>query len=165
MSEQLFTELNGHVTAEQIQQINQTGVVPSNIKSPEEKTYCVIFRSYLINLKSQLADNEMDITGECIIVSGRHNVFEKIKEYLDEDGQLAVDIRNSMVMVEGVDASNAVSLYRFVKLCNKAYPEEIYPEENLDNYLKDFYDEKEVRDSVNTTGNGNYCGTLLREEN
>lgn len=160
----LFTELNGHVTEDQIKQINKTGIVPSAAKSPEEKTYCVIFRSYSVVLKSQLADNEMEITGEAFIIKGRYNAFSKIKEYIDEDGELTVDIRNSLVMVEGVDAAAAVSLYRFINLCNNEYSEEAIPEDLLDTYLRDFIDEEEVRDSSVATGNGNYCGTLLREE-
>ena len=40
----LFTELNGHVTQEQIKQINKTGVVPPDAKSPEEKKYFIIFK-------------------------------------------------------------------------------------------------------------------------
>ena len=160
----LFVELNGHVTEEQMKQINKTGIIPSAAKSPEEKQYYVIFKSYLVVLKSQLADNGMDITGECIIVNGRHNMFDKIKEYLDEDAEMAVDIKNSLVMVEGVDSARAVSLYRFIKLCNKSYPNEAYPEEMLDKYLEGFYDEKEIKNDVIATGNGNYCGTLLEKE-
>ena len=160
----LFTELNGHVTEADIKKINETGVIPSSVKSAEEKTYCIIFKSYLLVLRSQIADNEMDIDGEAIIIKGRHRAFEKIKEYLDEDAEGAVDIRNSMVMVEGVDAAGAVSLYRFIKLCNGCYPDEAISENILDEYLKDFYDEEQVKSSVMATGNGNYCGTLLRED-
>lgn len=161
----LFTELNGHPTQEDIKKINETGTIPSSVKSAEEKTYCIIFKSYLLVLKSQIADNEMEIDGEAIIIKGRHRAFEKIKEYLEEDAEGAVDIRNSMVMVEGVDAAGAVSLYRFIKLCNGCYPEEAIDESILDGYLKDFHDEEQVKSSVMATGNGNYCGTLLREEN
>lgn len=160
----LFTELNGHATEADIKKINETGVIPSSVKSAEEKTYCIIFKSYLLVLKSQVADNEMDIDGEAIIIKGRHRAFEKIKEYLEEDAEGAVDIRNSMVMVEGVDAAGAVSLYRFIKLCNGCYPDEAISENILDEYLKDFYDEEQVKSSVMATGNGNYCGTLLRED-
>lgn len=161
----LFTELNGHPTQEDIKKINETGTIPSSVKSAEEKTYCIIFKSYLLVLKSQIADNEMEIDGEAIIIKGRHRAFEKIKEYLEEDAEGAVDIRNSMVMVEGVDAAGAVSLYRFIKLCNGCYPDEVIDESILDGYLKDFHDEEQVKSSVMATGNGNYCGTLLREEN
>lgn len=160
----LFTELNGHVTKNEIKKINETGVIPSTAKSPEEKTYCVIFKSYSVVLCSQIADNNMEIDGECFIIRGRHRVFEKIKEYLDEDAEGTVDIRNSMVMVEGVDAAGAVSLYRFIKLCNQCYKDEELDESILDEYLRGFFDEDEVRKSVNTTGNGNYCGTLLKED-
>lgn len=160
----LFTELNGHVTEADIKKINETGVIPSNVKSAEEKTYCIIFKSYLLVLRSQVANNEMDIDGEAIIIKGRHRVFEKIKEYLEEDAEGSVDIRNSMVMVEGVDAAGAVSLYRFIKLCNGCYPDEAISENILNEYLKDFYDEEQVKSSVMATGNGNYCGTLLRED-
>lgn len=161
----LFTELNGHPTQEDIKKINETGTIPSSVKSAEEKTYCIIFKSYLIVLKSQIADNEMEIDGEAVIIKGRHRAFEKIKEYLEEDAEGAVDIRNSMVMVEGVDAAGAVSLYRFIKLCNGCYPDEAIDESILNGYLKDFRDEEQVKSSVMATGNGNYCGTLLREEN
>lgn len=161
----LFTELNGHPTQEDIKKINETGTIPSSAKSAEEKTYCIIFKSYLIVLKSQIADNEMEIDGEAVIIKGRHRAFEKIKEYLEEDAEGAVDIRNSMVMVEGVDAAGAVSLYRFIKLCNGCYPDEAIDESILNGYLKDFHDEEQVKSSVMATGNGNYCGTLLREEN
>lgn len=161
----LFTELNGHPTQEDIKKINETGTIPSSVKSAEEKTYCIIFKSYLLVLKSQIADNEMEIDGEAVIIKGRHRAFEKIKEYLEEDAEGAVDIRNSMVMVEGVDAAGAVSLYRFIKLCNGCYPDEAIDESILDGYLKDFRDEEQVKSSVMATGNGNYCGTLLREEN
>ena len=81
----LFTELNGHVTQEQIKRINKTGVVPPDAKSPEEKKYFIIFKSYLIDLRSQLADNEMTIDGEAFIINGRYHAFETIKSYLDED--------------------------------------------------------------------------------
>lgn len=161
--DKLFVELNGHVTEEQMKKINKTGVIPSEVKSPEIKNYCVIFRSHLLILKSQMADNEMEITGECIIVNGRRNMFLKIKEFLEEDAEMAVDIRRSMVMVEGVDAANCVSLYRFIKLCNASYPDEAIDEAYLNEYLEGFYDENEVREA-SAAGNGNYCGTLLRED-
>lgn len=161
----LFTELNGHPTENDIKKINETGVVPSSAKSAEEKTYCIIFKSYLLVLKSQIADNEMEISGEAIIINGRHRAFEKIKEYLDEDAEKAVDIRNSMVLVEGVDAAGAVSIYRFIKLCNKCYPDEAISESILNEYLDGFYDEEQIKSSVMATGNGNYCGTLLKEDN
>lgn len=161
----LFTELNGNVTKEQIEKINKTGVVPSDAKSPEEKEYLVIFKSYLVALKSQIAENEMDITGEAIIIRGRYNMFQKIKEYLDEDAEETIDLRTSMVMVEGVDAAKAVSLYRFILLCNKAYPDEQIPENITNHYLEGFNDEDEVKQSAqNATGSGNFSGTLLRED-
>jgi hypothetical protein len=164
MSE-LFTQVADNLTEEQkMNIIKNKGVLKSGEKHPEEKTYCVIFRSYLRILLSQLAEDDVEISGEAIIVSGRYNCFARIKEYLNEDAELAVDIRNSLVMVEGVDASSAVSLYRFIVLCNKAYPDEAIDESILNQYLKGFNDEEEIKSNVTTTGNGNYCGTLLREE-
>lgn len=161
----LFTQVANNLTDEQKKNIIKNhGVLQSNEKHAEEKTYCVIFRSYLRVLTSQLAENEMPITGEAIIVLGRHNCFNKIKEYLDEDAEQTVDIRNSLIMVEGVDAAKAVSLYRFILLCNKEYQDEAIDEHILNSYLEGFYDEEEVKESALATGNGNYCGTLLREE-
>ena len=50
----LFTELNGHVTQEQLDRMNKSGIVPSDAKSPEEKRYTVIFVT-TDNLESQIA--------------------------------------------------------------------------------------------------------------
>lgn len=161
----LFTELNGHVTQEQIKQINKTGIVPPDAKSPEEKKYFIIFKSYLIDLRSQLADNEMTISGEAFIVYGRYHAFVSIKSYLDEDAERAVDVRESIVMVEGVDAGKGISLYRFLKLCNKAYPNEAFDDDTLEQYLEGFNNEEEFRaENSDAVGNGNFGGTFLKED-
>lgn len=159
----LFVQVADNLTDEQKMNIvKNKGVPRSNEKHVEEKTYCVIFRSCLLVIESQLTDSEMAMTGEALIVNGRYNCFTKIKEYLECDGEYAVDLRNSLVMVEGVDAANAISLYRFIIHCNKFYSEEAIDENILNHYI----DEVEVTDEnkPQATGNGNYCGTLLREE-
>lgn len=158
----LFQEIKGKPTAEQVQQIARTGQVPSELKSAEDKVYFVIFRSFMIILKSEMA--EMDIDGEAIIVEGRHNVFLKIKEYIENEYAMSIDLRTSLVMVEGVDAGKAVSLYRFIKLCNQVYPEDAIPEETLDAYIEGFNDEEEVRKQPPATGFGGNAGTLLNGE-
>lgn len=160
----LFQEIKGTPNAEQIQQIAKTGIVPSELKGPEDKVYTVIFRSYLVILQSEMSETSID--GEAIIVEGRHKVFMRIKEFLENEYTMSVDIRTSTVMVEGVDAGKAVSLYRFIKLCNNAYPDEAIPEEILDKYLEGFTDEEEVKKQPAATGFGGNAGTLLnREEN
>lgn len=160
----LFQKVKGNLTEEMVNHIVKTGEVPSNLKSNEDKVYYVTFRSYLIILNSQMAE-DYEIHGETIITEGRKNTFNMIKDYLDNDAALAVDIRTSFVMVEGVDAGKHISLYRFIKLCNKAYPEEAYDEDKLESYLKDFYDEDEFRDKENKAiGLGGNAGTLMNEK-
>lgn len=164
----LFTEASGNLTPEQIKEIaKRGGKLKANEKSPEEKTYMVIFKYWKLVLGSQVAENEMEITGECIISTGRHNMFDKIKEYLDEDGGMDVDLVKSMVLVEGVDAGNAVSLYRFLQLCNKSYADEAFDEDIIKQYLEGFNEEhlgNTNQVSPNAVGTGNYGGTLLRED-
>lgn len=161
----LFQEIKGTPNADQIQRIAKTGQVPSELKSAEDKIYFVIFRSFMVILKSEMA--EMDIDGEAIIVQGRHKTFLKIKEFMENEYAMSIDLRTSLVMVEGVDAGKAVSLYRFIKLCNNAYPDDAISEETLDSYIEGFYDEEEVRKQPAATGFGGNAGTLLNngEEN
>lgn len=156
----LFTELNGHVTQEQLDRMNKSGIVPSDAKSPEEKRYTVIFVT-TDTLESQIAEG-IEVN-EAIIVDGRYNVFNAIKNYLiaDMETEKIIDIKKSIVMVEGVDAGKAVSLYRFIGLCNKSYPNEEFDE--LNSYI-----EEEVNQMPNntntTTGNALFGGTFLKED-
>lgn len=156
----LFTELNGHVTQEQLDRMNKSGIVPSDAKSPEEKRYTVIFVT-TDNLESQIAEGVE--VNEAIIVDGRYNIFNAIKNYLiaDMEAEKIIDIKKSIVMVEGVDAGKAVSLYRFIGLCNKSYPNEEFDE------LNSYIEEEVVNpmpNNTNTTGNALFGGTFLKED-
>lgn len=158
----LFQQIQGNVSEQQIQEIVKTGKVPSNLKSAEDKVYTVIFRSYLSILQSSISE-DTDISGEAIIAAGRRNIFEKIKNYLYNDAAQEVDVRTSIVMVEGVDAGNAVSLYRFIKLCNQAYSDDPFDDDMLEQYLSGFNDEEEFR-RREATGFGGNAGTIMNTE-
>ena len=175
----LFQQINGNITQEQVMEIAKTGVVPSNLKSVDDKVYYIIMRNYMTVMYSNIAgvtdEYPMEIDGEAFIIIGRHNAFNTIKEYLSRDGENGTDLRKSIVMVEGVDAAQGVSLYRFIKLCNQAYPDEAIDEEFLEKSIQGFTDwendKKEFPDDMKAmnnnavaTGFGGNAGTLMNEE-
>lgn len=175
----LFQQINGNITQEQVMEIAKTGIVPSHLKSVDDKVYYIIMRNYMTVMYSNIAgvtDEPMEIDGEAFIVVGRHNAFNTIKEYLSRDGENGTDLRKSIVMVEGVDAAQGVSLYRFIKLCNQAYPDEAIDEEFLEKAIQGFTDwendKKEFPDDMKAmnnnnavaTGFGGNAGTLMNEE-
>ena len=164
----VFQQIEGNLTEEQVMEIVQTGVVPSHLKPVEDKVYYIIMRNYMIKLFSNITDEEeeqLEIDGEAFIVLGRHNAFKTIKEYLSRDAEESTDLRKSIVMVEGVDAGKNVSLYRFIKLCNKAYPDEAIDDEFLENAINGFNDDdKIINNNVSATGFGGNAGTLMNEE-
>lgn len=169
----LFYSVDARATEEEKRTIAETGVVPSHLKSNEDKLYIVIFRNYMLNLFSCVSE-DVAIDGEAIICKGRKAIFDRVKEYLANDGEQSTDLRKSIVMVEGVDMNKGVSLYRFLKLCNNAYPEDTIDEVYLEEMVSGFTDGinpdgepesyniiKAVEKSKKpTTGFGN-SGTLL----
>lgn len=163
----LFQNINGNVTEEQVNEIARTGVVPSHLKTAEDKLYYVICRNYKYILTADIFEAEID--GEALIGVGRHDVFVKIKDYLYNDVDMTTDLEKSLVMVEGVDAAKAISLYRFIKLCNSEYPDEAL--DNIDEFIeakRDWeartegnYNEKP---NASATGFGGNAGTIMNEE-
>lgn len=172
----LFQKINQGITNQQAEDIARAGVVPSNMKDPEDKVYFIIFRSYSIMPTSDIAgrvdenghEQPFYIDGEALIVEGRHNAFTKIKEFIDGDFCNSIDMRLSLVMVEGVDAGKSISMYRFLKLCNRSYPNEKFNEELLESYITGFNDESEFREqeekAISATGFGGNAGTITNEE-
>lgn len=166
----LFTEASGSLSPEQITKIaKRGGVLNPDEKSPEEKVYLVVFKS-LYDLNSSIIGEtedgtELPIDGECIVVHGRHRTFDRIRKFISLDTDDWLDVRKSFVCVEGVDPSNAVSLYRFIELCNSSYPNEavdlselIYEDSEISS------DNNEVIATAQATGMANFGGTLLRED-
>ena len=135
-------------------------------KSPEEKEYMVVFKNRERTLYSNIQNYELDdpdkteIDGEVIIRTGRHSMFNAIKNYLDIDDNYETDIRNSFVLVDGVGLDKRISLYRFIQLCNGAYKIEY----NVDDYLYE-HEEDSEEEEIQATGNGyNNTSTLLNED-
>lgn len=162
----VFQQINGPVSEEQITEIVKTGKVPSHLKTAEDKVYYVIFRNFMFDFLSSAAE-DFKIDGEVIITVGRYETFKRIKKYLENDGELGTDFRYSTVMVEGVDAAKGISLYRFIKLCNKAYPNEAFDEEELEERTHGFIDDNSESNSINrnkmATGFGGNAGTMLND--
>ena len=165
----VFQKLNGEISEGQINEIVKTGVIPSNLKDPESKIYFAIFRSYSRVLYSDFCSEEspyrQEIDGEVLICEGRYNIFNKIKEFIENDEERSIDMRTSIVMVEGVDAGKSISMYRFIKLCNQSYPNEKFDEDMLEMYINGFENEEEFRNVENkAVGFGGNAGTLTNEE-
>lgn len=172
-----FQRIEGEITEEQVIEIVKTGQVPSHLKSPEDKVYYVIFRSYNTNLFSNLNDSinysedddELLIDGECILGTGRLNMFRRIMQYLTADVDYITDLDASTVMVEGVDAAKGVSLNRFINLCLQKYPgeyDDIKPELDLYQNYKEAWKSDNVPHNYNgpAVGLGGNAGTVLNNE-
>jgi len=163
----LFQKINGDITQEQVMEIAKTGVVPSNLKSVDDKLYYAIMKNEMFYMYSQASgEQDIEIDGEVLIAVGRKNIFDKIKEYLLNDGEGGTSLRESIVMVEGVDVAKSVSLYRFLTLCDQAYPDEAISEEFIAYHNAQPYDiNNAVKKSEKTaTGFGGNAGTLMNEE-
>ena len=179
----LFYNVNPHATDEEKMRIAQTGEIPSHLKDVEDKQYFVILRQCgngnYQNESVLCADLMVD--GEVIIETGRKNTLKRIEEYLDYDAsmfdgdEISTSLKKSLVMVEGVDAGKAISLYRFLQLCIQKYPNdtnlnqefldmEANAEDVVDTEAKD-ENEAESYDLASAIASGfGSAGTYLNEE-
>lgn len=169
----LFQTFSQQPTPEEMKQIAKTGVVPSHLKRPEDKLYMAILRPYDEEFYSQMTTQfDVPIDGEVVIEVGRKTMFNKLKEFFGlEESLSGVDIKTSIVLVEGVDANKGVSLYRFLELCNESYPDEEIDPEVMEYYLQ--IAETEVNkpeENIPVTPNetvasgfGGNAGTMLQE--
>lgn len=173
MNNGLFTEANGNLTREQVSSIaKRGGQLNSNEKSAEEKLYLVMLKyneesdiSTICDRFSEYYGHDMKITDSALMCIGRKEMCENILEILTVDTDLTIDIRKSLVFVEGVSIINSISLYRFLDLCDHSYPD-IQIKDLIDCYLiedEDEVNEDEEPQATDTqaTGMGNNCGTLL----
>lgn len=163
----LFYTVNANATEEEKRQIAQTGVVPSHLKGAEDKQYIVVLK-HIHGTCSYISDTEID--GEVLIETGRKNIFKKIESYLlydigNSDGEgFETSLEKSFVLVEGVDITKCISLYRFLNLCFNNYDSQLDPE-ILDRALVDETGNQDVLKEYNlneaiASGFGS-AGTLL----
>lgn len=166
----LFYSVSNNATEEEKMRIAQTGVVPSHLKGPEDKQYIVVLK-HNHGTCSYISDTEID--GEVLIETGRKNIFKKIESYLlydigNSDGEgFETSLEKSFVLVEGVDITKCVSLYRFMNLCFKNYDSELDPE-ILDRALIDETGNKDALKEYNleaaiASGFGS-AGTMLNND-
>ena len=173
MNNGLFTEANGSLTKEQVSSIaKRGGQLNSAEKSAEEKLYLVVIKynedsdiSTLCDRFSEYYGHDMKLTDSAILCIGRKEMCENILEILTVDTEYLIDIKKSLVFVEGVSIINSISLYRFLDLCDNSYPD-IQIKDLIDSYLiKDEEDseDEEPQATIDTqaTGMGNNCGTIL----
>lgn len=177
----LFYNVDPQATDEEKMRIAQTGEVPSHLKGVEDKQYFVILRQCgngNYQNESVLSPDLM-VDGEVIIETGRKNTLKRIEEYLVYDASMfdgdavSTSLKKSLVMVEGVDAGKAISLYRFLQLCIQKYPNdtnlnqefldmEANAEDVVDTETKD---EEESYDLASAIASGfGSAGTYLNEE-
>lgn len=158
----------GNVTPEQIKQIAKTGQVPAHLKSAEDKDWMCIFAFYKDSLYSQLSDTP--IFGEVLKEHGRKEIFEKILDYIYEASiDFDIDFKKSIVLTEGIPFDKAMDLYNFIKICVKAYEDEIEFDmdwfENMISNKTDAEEEEQVHyvPLKDATGFGGNAGTILNE--
>ena len=159
MSENVFGFINPNISEEAIDKIAKTGVIPPEAKDVETKLYWVIFQ---LNFKyGSYIEENLEIDGEAIIVTGRHNCLIKILEYLEADAGLDVNIDTSVMTTEGFDIGKAPSVRRFLIASIKHYPKD---SERI-NEILNLYSDKIHDDNSTTmaTGNGS-SGTFLKED-
>lgn len=178
----LFYNVSPQATDEEKMRIAQTGEVPSHLKDVEDKQYFVIFRQRGNGNQNESAIySDLMVDGEVIIETGRRNTFKRIEEYLCCDAsmsggeEISTSLKKSLVMVEGVDAGKAISLYRFIQLCFQKYPNdtnlnqefldiEANAEDVVDTETKD-EDKEESYDLASAIASGfGSAGTYLNEE-
>lgn len=167
----LFYNVSANATEEEKMRIAQTGVVPSHLKGPEDKQYIVVLK-HNHGTSSYISDIEID--GEVLIETGRKNIFKKIESYLlydignsDGEGCFETSLEKSFVLVEGVDITKCISLYRFINLCFNNYDSQLDPE-ILDRALVDETGNQDALKEYNleaaiASGFGS-AGTMLNKE-
>ena len=165
-----FQQLGNNVTPEHIKQIAKTGQVPAHLKSAEDKDWMCIFAFYKDSLYSQLSDTP--IFGEVLKEHSRKEIFSKILDYIYEatSTDVELDFRKSIVLTEGIPFDKAMDLYNFIKICVKAYEDEIqFDMDWFENLISGKTDEEE-EESVHyvplkdATGFGGNAGTILNNE-
>lgn len=173
MNNGLFTEANGNLTKEQVSSIaKRGGQLNSAEKSAEEKLYLVMIKynedsdiSTICDRFSEYYGHDMKITDSAVMCIGRKEMCENILEILTVDTDLTIDIKKSLVFVEGVSIINSISLYRFLDLCDHSYPD-IQIKDLIDCYLienenEEVDEEPQAIIDTQATGMGNNCGTML----
>lgn len=174
MGNGLFTEANGSLTREQVSSIaKRGGQLQSNEKSAEEKLYLVVIKynedsdiATLCDRLSECYGHDFKITDSALTAIGRKAMYDRISEILIEDTSYYVDIKSSMVFVEGVSLDKHISLYRFLDLCIHSYPDDKGMEDIMNSYLSAEEELANIEEDVpqeeaQATGLGNNCGTLL----
>ena len=170
----LFTEVNDNLTQEQKMAIaKRGGQLKSGEKSPEEKLYLVVLKynedtdiATTCDRLSEMYGHDLGITDSALTIIGRKAMYDRISDILIEDTSYYVDIKSSMVFVEGVPLDKHISLYRFIDLCVHTYPDKKGMEDLINSYLSaeeelDGIEEETPQEEVQATGLGNNCGTVL----
>lgn len=158
-SSSLFVRLTDDECAKEKATFNSSS---KKIKTSEEKEYLIVLKCREISQEQESIINN----GEAAIIIGRSKAFDYILNIFENDVEMDIDVRNSFVLTEGVPLENRISLYRFVDVCNRAYPESAI---NIDDYIDDDEEdvENESHDSSIVSGNGYNANqfTLLDNNN
>ena len=104
--------------------------------SPEEKEYLVVIVPSLVALYTELTENEdIQYTGEATLCNGRKEAYELIKNYILDDPNDGIDIRNSFVLVTGVKLEGRQSIFRFMRYCRQFYKDDDF---DIDDYFNEY---------------------------
>ena len=102
-------------------------------KNPEEREYLICITG---------SNGEEDYW---IIINGRSNAFEHIKENVEY-----IDFNESFILVENLALANRISLYAFMKEMEKHYPNDPF---RIDEYINGDWSEEDYRNrnEINTS--------------
>lgn len=89
-------------------------------KDPEKRDYLIC-----------VSDEREDYGNWWMIVNGRTNAYETLKEIIKDDHEY-IDFEESFIMVETITMQSRKSFYAFMKYCKQFYTDDF----NIDDYIK-----------------------------
>lgn len=130
-----------------------------NNSNLENKMYVIFIVSDIGEHEcSYLGQTNIKVNGEFAICNGRKEAYEFIKALLDEDVDWDIDLDESSVLTEGVSCSEKISMYRFMKYCEKYFPDDDF---DIDGYYNGFEEEQESYHGILASGSGYSMASML----
>jgi hypothetical protein len=135
-------------------------------KDPEDRVYVIFIVSKIgEHYCSYIDSTNINVNGEFSLTKGRSDAYEYIKNILENDKEGNISIEDSMVLVEGTSCTNWISVYRFMKYCEKFFTDEYF---NIEDYVDE--DEKSSTSNLSNShvavsGNGFSISNIILNTN
>lgn len=138
---------------------NYVASKPRNNSNPENKMYIIFIVDDMGQHEcSYLGQTDIKVNGEFAICNGRKEAYSFIKALLVEDYDWDIDLDESSVLTEGVSCSEKISMYRFMKYCEKYFPDDDF---DIDGYYNGFEEEQESYHGILASGSGYSMASML----